>query len=221
MQCNPTQRAQRDAASATLPFGPFLRSFICIHMPSTRPSHPHRPHHLITLITHLTLALTHHHHSPLQMSTTTSLVSSILAASTQTALTTPPTTNSSTDSSSDASTGDDEVLGTSSQAIIACNSISVAACVLVLALYVVLHRKHARLMQRTSLILSCAMAASDLILHVRRLLRRKPCFRLAPSARFHRPEPRNPLRHPPLVPRRRSRSPDRRLRAPCFSLSLY
>jgi hypothetical protein len=93
----------------------------------------------------------------------TSLDPATLASSTEIAPTTP--TSPSSDSPADESS-DQKILGTSSQAIIVCNSISVAACVLVIIIYVLLHRKHTRLMQRTSLVLSCAMATSDLLLHV-------------------------------------------------------
>lgn len=54
-------------------------------------------------------------------------------------------------------------------AFIATNSISLAACVLAISVYFVLRRKHPRLMSRTSLKLSIAMACSDVIYHVRRL----------------------------------------------------
>lgn len=84
-------------------------------------------------------------------------------SSTEIALATP--TSLSNDTLADAS-ADQEVLGTSSQAIIACNSISVTACILVIVVYALLHRKYTRIMQRTSLVLSCAMATADLLLHV-------------------------------------------------------
>ena len=84
-------------------------------------------------------------------------------ASTEIAPITP--TSLSNNTSPDAST-DQGVLETSAHAIIACNSISVVACVLVIVIYALLHRKYTRIMQRTSLVLSCAMATSDLLLHV-------------------------------------------------------
>ena len=96
------------------------------------------------------------------MSTTlasTALVSSAAIAPTA-------SVNSSGNTSSADAPTDEETLGTSSQAIIACNSLSVAACVLVIVIYVLLYRKHTRLMQRTSLVLSVAMSVSDLLLHV-------------------------------------------------------
>ena len=86
-----------------------------------------------------------------------------LASSTEFALATP--TSLPNDTLADAS-ADQEILGTSSQAIIACNSISVAASLLVIVIYGLLHRKYTRIMQRTSLVLSCAMATADLLLHV-------------------------------------------------------
>jgi hypothetical protein len=58
------------------------------------------------------------------------------------------------------------VLGTTAATILACNSIAIVACVSVLVAYVLLYRKHRVLMRRTSLTLSCAMAASELMLHV-------------------------------------------------------
>lgn len=86
-----------------------------------------------------------------------------LASSSEFALATP--TSLPNDTLADAS-ADQEILGTSSQAIIACNSISVAASLLVIVIYGLLHRKYTRIMQRTSLVLSCAMATADLLLHV-------------------------------------------------------
>ena len=52
-------------------------------------------------------------------------------------------------------------------AIIATNSISLAACIFTVSMYIFLRRKNPRLMSRTSLKLSIAMACSDAILHVR------------------------------------------------------
>ena len=46
------------------------------------------------------------------------------------------------------------------------NSISTAACLLVIITYILLRREHPRLMTRTSLKLSLAMACTDLIYHV-------------------------------------------------------
>lgn len=46
------------------------------------------------------------------------------------------------------------------------NSISTAACLLVIITYFLLRREHPRLMTRTSLKLSLAMACTDLIYHV-------------------------------------------------------
>lgn len=94
---------------------------------------------------------------PSPMSTT--LASTVLPSSTAIA-------PAASDTSYADASSDEETLGTSSQAIIACNSISVAACVLVIVIYVLLYRKHTRLMQRTSLVLSVAMSVSDLLLHV-------------------------------------------------------
>lgn len=82
----------------------------------------------------------------------------------------------SNNTSSDVTT-DQKVLETSIQAVIACNSISVAACVIVIVIYALLHRKYTRVMQRTSLVLSCAMATADLLLHVSAPLDRNMCER--------------------------------------------
>ena len=46
------------------------------------------------------------------------------------------------------------------------NAISTAACLLVIVSYIVLRWKHPRLMTRTSLKISLAMACTDLIFHV-------------------------------------------------------
>lgn len=79
-------------------------------------------------------------------------------------LATVPSDNASTSNSSDIV----ESNGTSTPTIIACNSISIAACTLTLALYFVLsfRKKYKRLMGRTSLSLAACMAGIDLILHV-------------------------------------------------------
>ena len=47
------------------------------------------------------------------------------------------------------------------------NALSTAACLLVIVAYVYLRQKHPRLMGRTSLKLSLAMACTDLVFHVR------------------------------------------------------
>jgi hypothetical protein len=86
----------------------------------------------------------------------------------------PPTPTGSSPNTPTDAPNDQVVMGTSSQAIIACNSISIVACVLVIVIYALLHRKHTRLMQRTSLVLSCAMATSDLLLHVSVFLTETP-----------------------------------------------
>jgi len=57
------------------------------------------------------------------------------------------------------------------KAIMATNSISLAACVFTIVTYIFLRRKYPRLMSRTSLRLSIAMACSDAILHVSRITR--------------------------------------------------
>ena len=54
-------------------------------------------------------------------------------------------------------------------AVIATNSISLAACIFTISTYIYLRRKYPRLMVRTSLRLTIAMACSDAILHVSRL----------------------------------------------------
>jgi hypothetical protein len=54
-------------------------------------------------------------------------------------------------------------------AVIATNSISLAACLFVITAYFFLHRKYPQVMSRTSLKLSVAMACSDTIYHVRRI----------------------------------------------------
>ena len=46
------------------------------------------------------------------------------------------------------------------------NSLSTAACLLVIFAYIFLRREHPRLMTRTSLKLSLAMACTDLVYHV-------------------------------------------------------
>jgi len=46
------------------------------------------------------------------------------------------------------------------------NAISTAACLLVIIAYILLRQKHPRLMTRTSLKLSLAMACTDLLYHV-------------------------------------------------------
>src|SRR5882757_10542635 len=51
-------------------------------------------------------------------------------------------------------------------AVVVSNSISVLACAIVVALYIFLRRKHTRLMTRTSLKISVAMACTDLLFHV-------------------------------------------------------
>lgn len=51
-------------------------------------------------------------------------------------------------------------------AVITSNSISVLACVIALSLYIFLRRKNPRLMSRTSLKISVAMATTDLLFHV-------------------------------------------------------
>ena len=51
-------------------------------------------------------------------------------------------------------------------AVMATNSISLAACIFTISTYIFLRRKYPRLMSRTSLRLSIAMACSDAILHV-------------------------------------------------------
>jgi len=54
-------------------------------------------------------------------------------------------------------------------AVLATNSISVAACLLVIMAYFFLQRKYPQVMSRTSLKLSIAMACSDAIYHVWRI----------------------------------------------------
>jgi hypothetical protein len=65
---------------------------------------------------------------------------------------------------------DDDSLssGTSIPTIIACNSISILACLVTLSIYAVLSMKakYKRLMRRISLVLAACMASSDLVLHV-------------------------------------------------------
>lgn len=73
---------------------------------------------------------------------------------------------SSTDSTSTSAFSHATVIGPSATGVLACNSIAIIACVFVLVAYVCLYRKHRLLMRRTSLTLSCAMAASELMLHV-------------------------------------------------------
>src|SRR5258706_8433493 len=51
-------------------------------------------------------------------------------------------------------------------AIMATNSISLAACIFAVTSYIFLRRKYPRLMSRTSLRLGIAMTCSDAILHV-------------------------------------------------------
>ena len=51
-------------------------------------------------------------------------------------------------------------------AVLATNSISVAACLFVITAYFVLQRKYPQVMSRTSLKISIAMACSDTIYHV-------------------------------------------------------
>jgi hypothetical protein len=51
-------------------------------------------------------------------------------------------------------------------AVLATNSISLAACLFVITAYFFLHRKYPQVMSRTSLKLSVAMACSDTIYHV-------------------------------------------------------
>ena len=51
-------------------------------------------------------------------------------------------------------------------AIMATNSISLAACIFAVSTYILLRRKYPRLMSRTSLRLGIAMTCSDAILHV-------------------------------------------------------
>ncbi len=51
-------------------------------------------------------------------------------------------------------------------AVLATNSISVAACLFVIIAYFFLQRKYPRVMSRTSLKLSIGMACSDTIYHV-------------------------------------------------------
>jgi len=46
------------------------------------------------------------------------------------------------------------------------NSVSTAGCLLVIFAYTILRQKHPRLMTRTSLVLSLAMACTDLLYHV-------------------------------------------------------
>jgi len=53
-----------------------------------------------------------------------------------------------------------------SNAVLATNSISVAACLFVITAYFYLQRKYPQVMSRTSLKLSIAMACSDTIYHV-------------------------------------------------------
>lgn len=54
-------------------------------------------------------------------------------------------------------------------AVLATNSISIAACLFVITAYFVLQRKYPQVMSRTSLKLSIAMACSDIIYHVCRI----------------------------------------------------
>lgn len=51
-------------------------------------------------------------------------------------------------------------------AVLATNSISLAACLFVITAYFVLRRKNAQVMSRTSLRISVAMVCSDTIYHV-------------------------------------------------------
>jgi hypothetical protein len=62
--------------------------------------------------------------------------------------------------------------GTSIPTIIACNSISILACLVTLSIYAVLSMKakYKRLMRRISLVLAACMASSDLVLHVGNVL---------------------------------------------------
>lgn len=80
------------------------------------------------------------------------------------------TSTSSTDSTSTGASSHVTVSAPSTKSapaiVLACNSIAIIACALVLVAYVRLYREHRLLMRRTSLTLSCAMAASELLLHV-------------------------------------------------------
>jgi Domain of unknown function len=51
-------------------------------------------------------------------------------------------------------------------AVIISNSISILACVVAVVMYILLRRKNARLMTRTSLKISVAMACTDFLFHV-------------------------------------------------------
>lgn len=73
-----------------------------------------------------------------------------------------PTNFASSQTASRNSIGD----GSSHNAILITNAASIGASLCVIAAYYLLRRKHARLMKRTTLKLSLAMAMTDLVFHV-------------------------------------------------------